>query len=95
MVSQTHPTEDHYTTLGVPPRSEASAIRAAYLDLMRQFHPDKNDTPEAVERAHAIIAAFAVLGYHADPGWPNTLPRTTGARHAVVAGKVTRPPRRG
>jgi len=57
-----HPTEDHYATLGIPPRSEASAIRAAYLDLMRRFHPDRNDSPEAVERAHAIIAAFAVLG---------------------------------
>ncbi len=57
-----HPPEDHYATLGIPPRSEASAIRAAYLDLMRRFHPDRNDTPEAVERAHAIIAAFAVLG---------------------------------
>ena len=57
-----HLADDHYATLGVPPRSEASAIRAAYLDLMRRFHPDKNATPEATERAHAIIAAFAVLG---------------------------------
>ena len=54
--------EDHYATLGVAPRSEAAAIRAAYLDLMRRYHPDKNDSPTAVERAHAIIAAFAVLG---------------------------------
>lgn len=57
-----HSTEDHYATLGVPPRSPAADIRAAYLDLMRRFHPDRNDSPEAVDRAHAIIAAFAVLG---------------------------------
>lgn len=55
-------TEDHYATLGVEPRSEAAAIRAAYLALMRRYHPDKNDSPVAVERSHAIIAAFAVLG---------------------------------
>ena len=36
-------------------------------------------------------AAFAVLGYYAYQGWPNTLPATTGARHAVIAGKLSRP----
>jgi len=35
-------------------------------------------------------AAFAVLGYYARQGWSNTLPHTTGARRAVVAGKWTR-----
>ncbi len=35
-------------------------------------------------------AAFAVLGYYARQGWANTLPHTTGARRAVVAGKWTR-----
>lgn len=38
-------------------------------------------------------AAFAVLGYYAAQGWPNTLPRTTGAKHAVIAGKLSLPPR--
>lgn len=36
-------------------------------------------------------AAFAVLGYYAYQGWRNTLPQTTGARHAVIAGKLSRP----
>ena len=36
-------------------------------------------------------AAFAVLGYHAYQGWRNTLPHTTGAWQAVVAGKLSRP----
>ena len=61
-MSQVQATENHYATLGVAPRSEAAEIRAAYLALMRRFHPDRNDSPEAIERAHAIIAAFAVLG---------------------------------
>ena len=55
-------TDDYYATLGVEPRSEAAVIRAAYHALMHLYHPDKNASPAAVERAHAIIAAFAVLG---------------------------------
>lgn len=33
-------------------------------------------------------AAFAFLGYARAQGWANTLPATTGARHAVSAGKL-------
>lgn len=61
-VSQVQATADHYATLGVAPRAEAVDIRTAYLALMRRFHPDKNDTPEAIERVHAVNAAFVVLG---------------------------------
>ena len=53
---------DHYATLGVPPTANATAIRAAYLGLMREYHPDRNPDPEATLRAQAIIAAFKVLG---------------------------------
>ena len=53
---------NHYATLGVPPTANAAAIRAAYLGLMREYHPDRNPDPEATLRAQAIIAAFKVLG---------------------------------
>lgn len=36
-------------------------------------------------------AAFALLGYFAFRGWENTLPHTTGASRAVVAGRLTLP----
>ena len=35
--------------------------------------------------------AFAVMAYFARFGQPNTVPRATGARHEVVAGKLSRP----
>jgi anhydro-N-acetylmuramic acid kinase len=33
-------------------------------------------------------AAFALMGYCMYQGWPNTLPSATGARRAVIAGKL-------
>lgn len=53
---------DHYATLGVDPNASAAEIRAAYLKLMRRFHPDRNASPGAAARSYAITAAYAVLG---------------------------------
>ena len=55
-------TANHYATLGVAPHSPREVIRAAYLQLMRRYHPDKNPSAEAAARARAITAAYAVLG---------------------------------
>ena len=55
-------TPDHYATLGVSPTSEDVVIRAAYLALMRRYHPDLNSSAEAAQRAQAITSAYAVLG---------------------------------
>jgi hypothetical protein len=54
-------TQDHYAILGVSPNSEDVVIRAAYLALMRRYHPDRNSSAEAAERAQAISNAYAVL----------------------------------
>lgn len=55
-------TANHYQILGVDPGAEGAAIRSAYRALMRVYHPDRNDDPEAQSRAREITAAFAVLG---------------------------------
>ena len=55
-------TPDHYAILGVAPTAEPAVIRAAYLALMREYHPDRNRNAAAVERAQAIGAAYKVLG---------------------------------
>lgn|GEM_PF-769508 len=54
-------TADYYAILGVAPNSEDVVIRAAYVALMRRYHPDTNSSPAAVERAKAITVAYAVL----------------------------------
>jgi len=43
----------------------------------------------------AEAMAFSLLGRNALRGWPNHLPRTTGARHGVVLGAVTPAARAG
>lgn len=52
---------DHYATLGVEPDANPAEIRAAYLKLLREYHPDRNRSPEAAQRTQAIIAAFKLL----------------------------------
>ncbi len=55
-------TPDHYAALGLNPTCDEAVIREVYLALMREYHPDKNPSLAAAERARAITAAYAVLG---------------------------------
>lgn len=55
-------TPDHYHSLRVAPCAEDAVVRAAYLALMRLYHPDANPDPRAQLRAREITGAFAVLG---------------------------------
>ena len=59
---------NHYEVLGVPEDSRPGEIRAAYLELARQHHPDFHVAdPPAEREAHvrrmkAITEAWDVLG---------------------------------
>ena len=86
-------TPDYYATLGVAPTSEDVVIRAAYLALMRRYHPDRNSSAEAAERARAITAAYAVLSdwdRRAEYDWMRAQQRTVVAP-SVAAGGWQRP----
>ncbi len=52
---------DHYATLGVSRTSEDVVIRAAYLALMRRYHPDTNPSSTAAGRVRDITTAYEVL----------------------------------
>ncbi len=54
-------TADYYAILGVAPTCEDVVIRAAYVALMRRYHPDANSSSIAAERAKTISVAYAAL----------------------------------
>jgi curved DNA-binding protein CbpA len=54
---------DHYQALGVAPQASAAELRAAYLRVMRESHPDRRpNDPAAEEAARRANAAWEVLG---------------------------------
>jgi DnaJ-class molecular chaperone len=55
--------KDYYNTLGVSRDADEEAIRKAYKQLARKYHPDVNPgNKQAEERFKEIAEAYAVLG---------------------------------
>lgn len=77
---------DPYETLGVAPGADQGAIKAAYLRLMREHHPDRSAPGDAAaaKRAMEINAAYDLLrngprrpspsGFDARPDAPSHRP---------------------
>ncbi len=54
--------KDYYKILGVPKNADAKAIKKAFRQLARQYHPDANpDDPQAEARFKEINEAYEVL----------------------------------
>lgn len=54
--------EDLYEVLGVHRGATIKEIKAAYKQLAREWHPDKNKDPEATDRFTKINEAYETLG---------------------------------
>lgn len=52
---------DYYEVLGVSRDVDAAALKKAFRQLAIQFHPDRNNAPDAEERFKEINEAYAVL----------------------------------
>ena len=57
--------KSHYDVLGVPHHASASAIRAQYLKLVQQYHPDRNPDAAAPHQFKLVAEAYDALR---DPG---------------------------
>ena len=52
---------DPWATLGVPRSANQKDIKKAYKKLAIQWHPDKNQSPEAEEKFMEIAEAYQIL----------------------------------
>ncbi|WP_216327641.1 anhydro-N-acetylmuramic acid kinase [Deinococcus aestuarii] len=69
-----------------------AALRAALSPIPVLTFEEVGWAAHGFTDATREAAAFAFLGYARAQGWANVLPHVTGARVAVSAGKVLRPP---
>jgi DnaJ-class molecular chaperone len=53
--------DDYYTILGVDKKSDITEIKKAYRKLALMWHPDKNNSPEAVDKFKKISEAYDTL----------------------------------
>lgn len=52
---------DYYEVLGVPPDADSTAIKNAFRQLARRYHPDISTEPDAGQRFREIAEAYGVL----------------------------------
>jgi DnaJ-class molecular chaperone len=52
---------DNYEILGISPSASADLIKAAYRKKAAQYHPDKNQSPDAPRLFRAAQEAYEVL----------------------------------
>lgn len=62
IMTTSHPLlKSHYDVLGVHKNCSQAQIKEAYFKLSKLYHPDKNESVEAVEKFRDINAAYEIL----------------------------------
>lgn len=76
-----------FEVLGVPEHADVTALRAAYFELTKQFHPDLF----ARYRSHAILHMAQELFIHINKAYDRMRNALVAAGHAIVAGPALIP----
>lgn len=76
-----------YEVLGIDEHADVTALRAAYFELTKQFHPDLF----ARYRSHAILRMAQELFIHINKAYDRMRNALVAAGHAIVAGPALIP----
>lgn len=71
--------------LGLPATADAIAIKAAYRQLARQWHPDRNPDPQATARFQEIQIAYERLLVLQESATTSAVPPASPADSAAIA----------
>jgi uncharacterized membrane protein YsdA (DUF1294 family) len=85
--------KDYYAILGVPRNATPEEIREAYRRLAKEYHPDKNPSPEAEERFKLVNEAYQVLSDPAKRAEYDALYDMLMSRASAPTGPEVREPR--
>lgn len=55
------PRSKYYNILGLPNNATETEVRKRYRKLVMEYHPDRNDTPEANEKFLIVTLAYEIL----------------------------------
>ena len=78
---------DYNKVLGVPRDADAKAIKNAFRQLARRYHPDTSTEPDADQRFREIAEAYGVLS---DPAKRASYDTHGAARSGCVRSTMTR-----
>jgi uncharacterized membrane protein YsdA (DUF1294 family) len=84
--------KDYYAILGVPRNATPEQIKEAYRRLAKEYHPDKNPSPEAEERFKLINEAYQVLSDPAKRAEYDALYDAMASRASAPTGPEAREP---
>lgn len=88
--------QNHYEVLGLSMHATQEAIRRRYRELVRQYHPDVNPSPQAKEKFLQIQEAYQVLSdperrRHYDALLRLQMGEPASARYATPRSQAARP----
>lgn len=90
-VSAPPPVRDYYIDLGIGPEASPEEIRAAFREISKKYHPDRNPDPAAREIFESASEAYRILS-DTDLRQAYDVARRAAEPEAAPKGMIPKPP---